>query len=168
MSLLPISIAALEEEHWSAVREIYRQGIETGNATFETLLPQWDKWNSGHLPGCRLVARNGPEIVGWAALSPVSVRSVYAGVAEVSVYVAQAARGRGAGRALLEALVEQSERAGIWTLQAGIFPENVASVTLHQSCGFRTLGVRRKIGQLKGVWRDVLLLERRSATVGGA
>jgi phosphinothricin acetyltransferase len=166
MSLKPIEIAALEECHWTSVSEIYRQGMETGNATFETSLPRWDTWNSAHLPGCRVVARDGPDIVGWAALSSVSGRSVYAGVAEVSVYVANQARARGVGRALLEALVEQSEQAGIWTLQAGIFPENAASLALHQSCGFRTIGRRQKIGQRQGVWRDVLLLERRSARVG--
>ncbi len=162
---------------WPAVREIYREGIATGNATFETELPDWAKWDSGHRKDSRLVAvREGsgdaesgaesPAVLGWAALSPVSGRCVYGGVAEVSVYVAAAARGRGAGKALLEALVKESEAHGIWTLQAGIFPENVASITLHESCGFRKIGVRHRLGRLGNVWRDVMLLERRSSVVG--
>lgn len=167
----------MRAEDWPAVREIYREGIATGNATFETALPDWSKWNSSHRNDCRLVARGpatgkvrgvaGKEMVlGWAALAPVSGRRVYAGVAEVSVYVAGAARGRGIGKALLLGLVEQSEAHGIWTLQAGIFPENAASLALHKSCGFREVGVRRRIGRLGEVWRDVLLLERRSSRTG--
>jgi len=153
--------------HWLAVREIYGQGIATGNATFETEPPDWEKWNSGHRKDCRLVAVETAQqnVLGWAALSPVSSRHVYRGVAEVSVYVCSAARGRGVGRALLQTLIRKSETAGIWTLQAGIFPENTASIALHQSCGFREVGVRQKIGMLKGVWRNVLLLERRSPIV---
>ena len=148
------------------MREIYSDGIATGNATFETELPEWARWDGAHRQDCRLVAETGEQVVGWAALSAVSARRVYAGVAEVSVYVAAAARGRGIGKALLESLVEQSERSGVWTLQAGIFPENLPSIALHKSCGFREVGVRQKLGQRNGVWRDVLLMERRSARVG--
>jgi L-amino acid N-acyltransferase YncA len=171
-------ILPMPPELWPAVREIYREGIASGNATFETELPDWDKWNSSHRKDCRLVAFEPFEenseflipvekltVVGWAALSPVSARHVYAGVAEVSVYVAASARGRGVGKALLEALVRESEVNGIWTLQAGIFPENVASVKLHESCGFRQVGVRHRIGKLGDQWRDVLLLERRSPSI---
>jgi L-amino acid N-acyltransferase YncA len=173
-------ILPMPPELWPAVREIYRQGIATGNATFETDVPEWEKWDSSHRKDCRLVAlerfaEDSAELVvplekltvlGWAALSPVSIRRVYAGVAEVSVYVSTAARGRGVGKALLQALVRESEANGIWTLQAGIFPENAASISLHKFCGFREVGVRHHIGQLRGVWRDVFLLERRSSTVG--
>ena len=158
-------------DHWPAVREIYREGIATGNATFETQLPSWEKWDGGHRRDCRLVAMDSshpqePIVLGWAALSSVSARQVYAGVAEVSVYVTEVARGGGVGKALLEALIRESEAAGIWTLQAGIFPENVASVGLHKSCGFREVGRRSRIGKLGDRWRDVLLLERRSSVAG--
>lgn len=159
-------IREMRSEDWPCIREIYSEGIATGNATFETELPEWAKWDNGHRKDCRLVAHAGEQIVGWAALSAVSSRRVYSGVAEVSVYVAREMRGRGAGKVLLPRLVEESERCGIWTLQAGIFPENVASMTLHKSCGFREVGVRRQLGQLAGVWRDVLLLERRTSRVG--
>ena len=173
-------IIPMSPELWPAVREIYREGIATGNATFETDLPDWEKWDSSHLKVCRLVAITTtgegttglPElpgkviVLGWAALSPVSTRHVYCGVAEVSVYVAAAARGRGVGSALMQALVVASEINGIWTLQAGIFPENKASIALHKSCGFREVGIRRQIAKLGDSWRDVLLLERRSATAG--
>jgi len=148
------------------VRRIYAEGIATGNATMETAPPPWESWDSTHRPDCRLVARGAEGTLGWAALSPVSDRCAYGGVAEISVYVAAAARGRGVGRALLAALVEASEEAGIWTLQAGIFPENAASLSIHQACGFRVVGVREKLGRLAGVWRDVALLERRSGRVG--
>jgi phosphinothricin acetyltransferase len=162
---------------WPAVREIYRQGIATGNATFETELPDWEKWDSAHLKRCRLVASEPAEeealvgikdfrILGWAALSPVSTRRVYSGVAEVSVYVDENTRGNGVGKSLLQALIEESELHSIWTLQAGIFPENVASIALHRSCGFRKVGVRHRIGKFGERWRDVLLLERRSSRVG--
>lgn len=153
-------------EDWPAVRAIYLEGIATGNATFETSAPKWEKWDAAHTATCRLVARSQDEVLGWAALSTVSSRCVYAGVAEVSVYVAEAARGRGLGLQLLSGLVTASEQAGIWTLQAGIFPENEASVRLHERCGFRILGRRERLGQLKGIWRDVLLMERRSRVVG--
>jgi L-amino acid N-acyltransferase YncA len=128
--------------------------------------PEWPEWDAAHRDDCRLVARRTGQVVGWAALSPVSRRCVYGGVAEVSVYVAESARGQGIGRALLSALIDASEAAGIWTLQAGIFPENEASVRLHKSCGFRVVGRRERIGQLHGVWRDTLLLERRSRHAG--
>jgi phosphinothricin acetyltransferase len=148
---------------WDDVRRIYAEGIATGNATFETEPPSWETWDAAHLKDCRLVARDGESVVGWAALSRVSDRCVYGGVAEVSVYVAGSARGRGVGRALLAELVRASEDAGLWTLQAGIFPENAASIAIHHGCGFRTVGIREKLGKMRGAWRDVALLERRSS-----
>jgi L-amino acid N-acyltransferase YncA len=151
---------------WIVVRAIYEEGIATGHATFQTAAPTWEEWDAGHLRGCRLVATRADHVIGWAALSPVSSRCVYAGVAEVSVYVAADARGAGTGRHLLAALVAESEQHGVWTLQAGIFPENVASITAHERCGFRLVGRRERIGQMSGRWRDVLLLERRSPSVG--
>jgi L-amino acid N-acyltransferase YncA len=150
---------------WPRVRAIYEDGIRSGDATFETEAPSWEEWDAAHTE-LRLVAELDGEAVGWAALSAVSKRCVYQGVAEVSVYVADAARGAGVGRALLEALVARSEDAGIWTLQAGVFPENEASLRLHRACGFRDVGVRERLGEIGGVWRDVLLLERRSSVVG--
>jgi phosphinothricin acetyltransferase len=166
---LPVAwrVDALRPADWEAVRAIYLAGIATGNATFEQSAPEWAAWDAGHLAQPRLAARAADDaVLGWAALSPVSGRCVYAGVAEVSVYIAEGARGQGVGRALLQQLVADSEAAGIWTLQAGIFPENTASVTLHQYCGFRIVGRRERLGQMQGVWRDVLLLERRSAIAG--
>jgi phosphinothricin acetyltransferase len=152
---------------WNAVRRIHAEGIATGLATFETGPPaDWEEWNEGHLADCRIAAREAGELLGWAALSPVSSRCCYGGVAEVSVYVAEEARGRGVGRALLEGLVTESEAAGLWTLQAGIFADNAASLALHARCGFRTVGLRERLGQASGEWKDVLLLERRSSTVG--
>ena len=159
-------IVPMTEQHWEAVREIYLQGIATGNATFETSVPGWKEWDECHLKTCRRVARVNDRILGWAALSPVSSRCVYGGVAEVSIYVAQEARGRGIGRRLLAALVEASEQNGIWTLQAGIFQENAASIQLHQQAGFRIVGVRQRLGCLDGRWRDIVLMERRSSVVG--
>jgi len=173
-------IVPMLPDHWVAVREIYREGIATGNATFETEVPDWEKWDSVHRKDCRLVALEPIEkgvrdtlipvenakVLGWAALSPVSNRHTYRGVAEVSVYVSAAARGCGAGRALLEAIIQESEVNGIWTLQAGIFPENIVSIALHKSCGFRKVGIRRRIGKLGKVWRNVVLMERRSEKVG--
>jgi L-amino acid N-acyltransferase YncA len=163
---MDFQVIAMTNEHWPIVRDIYAEGITTGNATFETVVPDWTKWDAAHHRECRHVAKDGQEILGWAALSPVSSRQVYAGVAEVSIYVAGTARGRGVGKALLKALIESSERRGIWSLQAGIFPENAASIRLHKSCGFREVGLRQRLGQLAGVWRDVCLLERRSRSVG--
>ncbi len=154
---------------WAAVAGIYREGIATGHATFRTDAPSWDEWDAGHLKPCRLVAVDGPRVLGWAALSAVSDRCVYGGVAEVQVYVAAAARGTGVGRALLDALVADAEAQGFWTLQAGIFPENIGSVALHERAGFRLVGRRERLGKMaSGEWRDVLLLERRSASVGTA
>ena len=163
---MEITIEELRPQHWPSVRAIYRAGIATGQATFETDVPEWAVWDAARLPAPRLVARVDAEVAGWAALSPVSARRVYAGVAEVGIYVAAAQRGKGLGRALLAALVSASERCGIWTLQAGIFPENEASLHLHRACGFRDVGRRERIGRRDGVWRDTLLLERRSRVVG--
>jgi len=161
-----MNIVPLRAEHWPAVRAIYEEGIATGNATFETSAPAWRAWNASHLPFARLVALDGGEVIGWAALSRVSDRCAYAGVAEVSVYVTASAQGRGVGSTLLASLVGESEANGIWTLTAGIFPENVSSVRLHERAGFRVVGMRKRIGKLNGRWRDVLLLERRSRGVG--
>jgi len=166
MSAVNFAIDKLQSADWETVRAIYLEGIATGNATFETEAPDWESWNRNHLSFARLVARDDMSIFGWAALSPVSSRGVYAGVAEVSVYVAASARGLGVGRSLLAALVEEAEHNGIWTLQAGVFPENTASIALHKSCGFREVGRRERLGLLRGVWRDVILLERRSRTTG--
>lgn len=159
-------IDEMSASDWEQVRSIYLEGIATGQATFETESPAWERWDAGHLPDCRMVARAGEEIKGWAALSPVSGRRVYAGVAETSVYVSDKYRGEGVGRALLEALVSASEKAGIWTLQASVFPENGASLMLHKRCGFREVGRRERIGRMNGVWRDTVLLERRSEIAG--
>jgi phosphinothricin acetyltransferase len=159
-------IDQMKADDWPQVRAIYLEGIATGNATFEADAPSWEKWDAAHLRNVRLVARDKENVLGWAALSPVSSRCVYGGVAEVSVYVRETGRGQGVGRALLEAVVEESERNGIWTLQAGVFPENTASVNLHLRCGFRAVGKRERIGKLNGIWRDTLLLERRSKKVG--
>ena len=158
-------ITLMNDEDGLAVMEIYRQGLATGNATFETTVPAWEDWDGGHLKHSRLVVRDGQQILGWAALSPVSGRCVYGGVAEVSVYVGESGRGKGVGSALLTALIASSEKEGIWTLQAGIFPENEASIKLHLKHGFREVGRRERIGKMNGVWRDTILLERRSRVV---
>lgn len=152
---------------WPEVRAIYMEGMATNLATFETSTPSWEDWDNNHLASCRLVARlSQGGVIGWAALAPVSRRHVYRGVAESSVYVAEKSRGSGVGRALLEGLISSSERSGIWTLQAGILAENQASIELHRRCGFREVGRRERIGQLHHAWRDVILMERRSETVG--
>ena len=148
------------------MRAIYLEGIASGNATFEQSAPDWPDWNQGHLKCCRLVARLGSEIVGWTALSPVSRRPVYAGVAEFSIYVAERALRRGIGSALLQTLIDAAEGEGIWMLQSGIFPENIASLELCRRFGFRTVGKRERIGCMNGRWRDVVLVERRSAIAG--
>jgi L-amino acid N-acyltransferase YncA len=158
-------IDPLDAEDWPAVRAIYEAGIATGDATFETTAPDWPAWDAAHLADHRLVARDDGRVVGWAALAPVSDRCAYAGVAEDSIYVAPDAQGRGVGRALLAAVVASAEQAGIWTVQTGIFPENQASVRLHEACGFRVVGRRERLGRLHGRWRDVLLLERRSPAI---
>ena len=159
-------IELMRQSDWEGVRAVYVEGLATGEATFETEAPGWERWDASHLAFARLVARAGERIEGWAALSPVSSRPVYAGVAEVSVYVGREARGRGLGRSLLEALIEESERHGVWTLQASIFPENAASVALHKALGFRVVGRRERVAKLDGRWRDTVLFERRSTVVG--
>lgn len=157
----------MEPTDWPSVADIYREGIATGHATFNTEAPSWEEWDRSHLAACRLVAVDGSEVLGWAAMIPVSDRCVYAGVAEESVYVSERARGRGVGRLLLEGLIAASEGHGIWTLQAGIFPENTASIALHERLGFRLVGRRERLGKMaSGQWRDVLMLERRSAKTG--
>jgi L-amino acid N-acyltransferase YncA len=161
-----ITIRKMESGDWLSVRDIYLEGIATGNATFETEAPEWAEWDSKHLNDARLVAKADGMVVGWAALSPVSSRRVYSGVAELSIYIASAIRGKGVGKALLAALITESEAKGYWTLQTGIFPENKASLALHQKLGFRILGTRERIGRMDGRWRDVLMLERRSAVAG--
>jgi len=160
-----MNVRELRPDDWSAVRAIYEDGIRGGDATFETEAPSWEAWDAVH-PQLRLVAERDGTVVGWAALSPYSPRRCYRGVGNVSVYVGRAARGAGVGRLLLEQLVDRSEQAGYWTLSAGVFPENEASLRLHQSCGFRVIGVRERLGQLEGVWRDAVWLERRSTVVG--
>ncbi len=163
-----VRLRSLEPADWPAVAAIYGAGIATGEATFDTAVPTWERWSSEHLAHPRLVAVDGAGegVVGWAALSTVSDRCAYGGVAEVSIYVDPAATGRGVGSALLARLVADAEAAGLWTLQAGVFPENTASLSLHRRHGFRVVGTRERLGQLAGKWRDVVLLERRSAVVG--
>ena len=154
---------------WPAVRAIYEQGIATGNATFETQAPGWEAWDRAHLTHSRLVAVDeAGTVLGWAALSPVSSRCVYGGVAELSIYIAADARGQGVGQQLLRALITDSEANGIWTLQAGTFEENTASIALHTQAGFRVIGHRERIGQHHGVWRNTVQMERRSPSVGVA
>jgi L-amino acid N-acyltransferase YncA len=153
-------------DDWESVREIFLEGIASGHATFETEAPEWSKWNRAHVPTCRIVAEVNESIVGWAALSRVSARTVYRGVGEVSVYVAERARGMGIGEELLRKLIEESEYSEFWTLQASVFPENAASIAVHERCGFRIVGRRNRIGCLNGLWRDSLLLERRSSFIG--
>ena len=160
-----MSIRDLRPEDWPEVRAIYEEGIRSGDATFEAEAPSWEGWDATH-PELRLVAERDGSVVGWAALSPASSRRCYRGVGEVSVYVAGEARGDGLGRALLDELVARSEREGYWTLTAGVFPENEASLRLHKACGFREVGFRERIGEVGGVWRDVIWLERRSQVVG--
>ena len=162
---MPIEILHMDQVHWEAVREIFHQGIDTGNATFEKDIPDWDTWEKDHLPNSRLVATHEDIVIGWAALSHVSRRQVYGGVAEVSLYIENEFKGHGIGGLLLSHLIDQSEQHGFWTLQAGIFPENAVSIALFEKNGFRKIGVREKIGKMNDVWRDVVLLERRSAKI---
>jgi len=157
-----MNIVAMRPEHWPAVAAIYEAGIETGNATFETSAPTWEAWTAAHRLDLRLVALDGHKVVGWAAASNVSDRCCYEGVVEHSVYVAPDRQGSGIGAALLDALIEAAEYAGVWTIQTGIFPENTASLALHERCGFRTVGTRERLGKLGDRWRDVVLIERRS------
>ncbi|RYE04861.1 MAG: N-acetyltransferase family protein [Rickettsiaceae bacterium] len=161
-----ISIRTLQPADWPEVKQIYLEGIATGQATFQTEAPSWEDWDKSHLPLRYVALFGGNEIAGWAALSPVSSRCVYAGVAEVSVYIGEHFREQRLGFALLEHMIAESEKANIWTLQSGIFPENVASVKLHEKLGFRVIGHREKVAKQNGVWRDVYLLERRSNIVG--
>ncbi|HEX7106992.1 MAG TPA: GNAT family N-acetyltransferase [Acidothermaceae bacterium] len=156
----------MTESHADAVLAIYQAGLDTGNASFETTAPPWPAWCAAHLPDHRFVAVSEDQVLGWVAVSPVSSRCVYAGVVEHSVYVAPAAKGQGVGRRLLAALISSTEAAGIWTIQAGVFPENSASLALHNIAGFREIGVRERVGQHQGRWRDVVLLERRSNVAG--
>lgn len=156
----------MQPSDWDAVKQIYQEGIATGNATFQQKAPDWKDWNNDHMQHSRIVAKEDATILGWAALTPLSGRCVYAGVAEVSVYVSHKVRGKGLGKQLLQKLIEESEANNIWTLQAGIFPENIASIKIHQDCGFRIIGVRERIGQMNGKWRDTILMERRSKIIG--
>jgi phosphinothricin acetyltransferase len=163
---MDVLIDMMRPDDWGAVRRIYQEGLATGHASFETEAPSWPEWDAAHHAHSRLVAREAGQVVGWAALAPVSRRACYAGVAEVSLYVAADSRGAGVGKALLGALIELSERNGIWSLAGACFPENEASVRLQIACGFRIVGRRERIAQHKGVWRDTLLTERRSRVVG--
>jgi L-amino acid N-acyltransferase YncA len=166
MAAKEIQVRALGKADWPTVRDIYLEGIATGHATFETEAPAWEAWDATHFPAPRLVVVSDERVIGWAALGRISSRAVYAGEAEVSIYVANGARGLGVGRTLLQKLIADSETNDIWTLQANVFPENTASLAVHKSCGFREVGRRERIGKMKGVWRDTLLLERRSDKVG--
>jgi len=161
-----VLIEEMKDESWEAVQRIYNAGIATKNATFQTEAPEWEAWDQAHRKDCRLIARIGNKVAGWAALSNVSNRCVYAGVAEVSIYIDPAFHGMGVGDQLMKQLIAESEKNGLWTLQAGIFPENKASIALHLKNGFKILGIREKIGKLDNVWRDTVLLERRSKVVG--
>ncbi len=161
-----MNIIDIQEQHYTEVTNIYLQGIATGNATFQTTAPTWQSWSESHLKHSRIAGFINNEMAGWAALTPVSSRCVYAGVAEVSIYIATQHQGKGIGYQLLNELVKSSEKNGLWTLQAGIFPENTGSIRLHEKCGFRVIGYREKIGQMNGVWRDNIIMERRSKTIG--
>ena len=161
-----MDIRNIEQENFYQVAEIYKQGIETGIATFQNEIPDWNSWDKSHLPNCRIAVFEDNEMAGWAALTPVSGRCVYAGVAEVSVYVAAKFRGKKVGEFLLNHLIKESEKAGFWTLQSGIFPDNTGSIKLHEKCGFRRIGYREKIGIKDGIWKDNVIMERRSKVVG--
>jgi len=161
-----MNIISFTEKHYPQVAKIYADGIATGQATFQTEAPGWLDWDKAHLPHSRIAAIENDELAGWAALTAVSSRCVYAGVAEVSVYIAENFRGKGVGKMLMQELIRQSEEQGIWTLQSGIFPENKASISLHEKCGFRIIGYREKVGCMNGVWRDTVIMERRSRKVG--
>ena len=159
-------IDSMQPKDWTQVCAIYQEGIATGHATFETSAPDWNDWDAGHLPYCRLVARGDNKISGWAALSAVSRRQVYAGMAEVSIYIAAEARGQNLGNRLMTELIVAAEQNGIWTLQSSIFPENLASIALHLKHGFREIGRRERIAKLRGLWRDTVVFERRSQIAG--
>lgn len=153
-------------EHWDAVKKIYEEGLATGNASFQVSVPSWKEWDNAHIANSRLIAIDKNQVLGWAALTAVSGRCIYAGVGEVSVYVSENARGKGIGKRLLQSLIKESEKNNFWTLQAGIFPENIASIKIHEACGFRIVGKRERIGKMNGAWRDTILLERRSTKIG--
>ena len=161
-----LEIKDIEPQHYTAIANIYSQGQQTGFATFETTVPSWEQWNASHIPTCRFAALSNNELVGWAALSPVSKRHVYRGVAEVSVYVATQYSGKNIGATLLENLIRESEKQEFWTLQSSIFPQNKASIRLHEKTGFRQIGYREHIGMRAGIWYDNILMERRSKNVG--
>jgi phosphinothricin acetyltransferase len=161
-----ITIRPFVKSDFPSVKDIYQQGIDSGDATFQEQAKDYDDWNESLLPNCRLVAENNRQIIGWAALSSASNRCVYSGIAEVSVYVSSNSQGSGVGNSLLESLIKASEEQGIWTLQAGIFPENKASIHIHSKNGFKVLGIRDKLGQMNGIWRDIVFMERRSKVVG--
>lgn len=163
---MELSFRPMTAGDWTSVAEIYKQGVETGNATFQQSIPDWNEWDKGHLKSCRLVAIINDKIIGWAALSPVSSRHVYRGVAEVSIYVDNKLKGQKIGTKLLERLIEESEKDNFWTLQAGIFPENKVSLKMHETLGFRIVGYRERIGKMDNTWRDTVLMERRSKKVG--
>lgn len=161
-----MKVRNMQPSDWSDVSRIYLEGISTGFATFETQSPSYEQWNKAHIKECRLVAEQDGIIMGWAALSPVSSRCVYGGVGEVSVYIAHSSRGKGVGKLLMLQLITESEKAGFWTIQSGIFPENTASIKLHEKVGFRYIGKRERIGKINGAWKDNLLFEKRSNSVG--
>jgi L-amino acid N-acyltransferase YncA len=154
-----VLVRPFDPRDYPAVAAVFAEGIATGRATFETAVPSWEEWDAAHLPEHRFVAEEDGDVVGWVAVVPYSRRAVYRGVGEESVYVAERARGRGVGKALLDTVIASARAGGLWTLQAGVFPDNVASLELHRRAGFREVGVRERIGQLDGVWRDVVLLE---------
>jgi phosphinothricin acetyltransferase len=165
--IMDYKIETMTHKDWDGVAKIYLEGINTGKATFQSEIPSWEAWNNGHIEACRIVARLGDKILGWAALSPTSSRCVYAGVAEVSIYIGEEYRGQGIGKAILDTLVKRSEEKGFWTLQSGIIKENTASIELHKSCGFREIGIRERVAKMNNViWHDVVLMERRSKKVG--
>ena len=161
-----MNIRKMQSLDWDEVSRIYKQGIETGFATFEQQVPSYENWDGAHVKSCRLVAEEAGKVLGWAALSPVSSRCVYGGVAEVSVYIGAQSRGKGVGKALLKKLITESENAGFWTIQSGIFPENASSIALHEKVGFRFIGKRERVAKIHGIWKDNLLFEKRSDKIG--
>jgi L-amino acid N-acyltransferase YncA len=161
-----MEIKNFTKQDYFQVAEIYKQGIETGIATFQNDIPDWESWDKSHLANCRIAVFEGSEMAAWAAITPVSSRCVYAGVGEVSIYVATNFRGKGVGEILLNYLIKESEKEGLWTLQSGIFAENIGSINLHKKCGFRQIGYREKVGQKNGVWKDNVIMERRSTIIG--